>query len=49
MKKTHSALAVIVDQAHYRIRLRMSAENAAALYRLLPPDAGLLGVRLAPR
>jgi hypothetical protein len=32
-----------------RIRLRMSAESAAALYRSLPPDVGLVVVGLAPR
>ncbi len=32
-----------------RIRLRMSAEDAAALYRSLPPDVGLVVVGLAPR
>jgi hypothetical protein len=32
-----------------RLRLRMSAEDAATLYRSLPPDVGLLVVGLAPR
>jgi hypothetical protein len=32
-----------------RLRLRMSAEDAAALYRSLPPDVTLLVVGLAPR
>jgi hypothetical protein len=31
-----------------RLRLRMSAEDAAMLYRALPPDVGLLVVGLAP-
>jgi hypothetical protein len=35
--------------ARVRVRLTMSAEDAAALYRSLPPDVGLLVVGLAPR
>lgn len=32
-----------------RIRVRMSAEDAASLYRSLPPDVGLVVVGLVPR
>jgi len=35
------------EEGRVRVRLRMAAEDAAALYRALPPDVGLVVVGLA--
>jgi len=35
------------EEGRVRVRLRLAAEDAAALYRALPPDVGLVVVGLA--